>query len=97
MQPEGESGIHSAVKNADIPMILILLDLGASIDRRDHQGNGYIYLWHYVFVTSNKSLRGLGDVTYNIYNIYSIKCANHHLLKTNLQIYRLLNFFKEPW
>ena len=43
VQPEGESGIHSAVKNADIPMILILLDLGASIDRRDHQGNGYIY------------------------------------------------------
>lgn len=38
MLPEGESAIHAAVKNADIPMILLLLDLGAHIDRRDSLG-----------------------------------------------------------
>ena len=39
VNPEGEAGIHAAVKNADIDMILLLLDLGASIDRRDNLGD----------------------------------------------------------
>eukprot|EP00116_Pleurobrachia_bachei_P019404 sb/3479666/ len=38
VEPEGECGIHAAVKKADTDMILKLLDLGASIDRRDSVG-----------------------------------------------------------
>ncbi|KAL5270038.1 hypothetical protein ACHWQZ_G003500 [Mnemiopsis leidyi] len=38
VRPEGEAGIHAAVTNADIDMILLLLELGASIDRRDELG-----------------------------------------------------------
>ncbi|XP_063684849.1 ankyrin repeat and EF-hand domain-containing protein 1-like [Bolinopsis microptera] len=38
VNPEGEAGIHAAVKNADIDMMLLLLSLGASIDRRDNLG-----------------------------------------------------------
>ena len=36
--PEGECGVHAAVKNADIDMILLLLQLSATIDRRDSLG-----------------------------------------------------------
>ena len=44
VNPEGEAGIHAAVKNADIDMMLLLLEYGANIDRRDNLGNPWIII-----------------------------------------------------
>lgn len=38
VEPEGEAAIHAAAKNADTDMMLLLLELGAKIDRRDNLG-----------------------------------------------------------